>query len=245
MDSFDIADVGPWEDEEEEKEAGEQADPAARPAGAWTSEVLARGGRVWASVRRPRSCPGPAPAVAANRRPDGQCTSIEDVYMRYQHVVWSKLQRPDIEPAVAEEIHQDVFLTMDQLVHKNGLPDNVASMLATITGNLICNHLRQRERRPQFAEGVEVDELPASQPDVEQRVRRAEREQLVEVILAKLPQDAAMLIRWIDLCGLTQEEVAGILERPLKTVKTQHLRARARFRDLIKRLYSVDLGVGA
>jgi DNA-directed RNA polymerase specialized sigma24 family protein len=90
-----------------------------------------------------------------------------------------------------------------------------------------------------------VDELPASQPDVEQRVDRAERKRLVEVILAKPPRDAAMLIRWIDLGELTQEEVAGILERPLKTVKTQHLRARARFRDLVKRLYEEDLGGGA
>jgi RNA polymerase sigma factor (sigma-70 family) len=183
--------------------------------------------------------------VAPIQRPDRLCTSLEDVYRLYQQFVWSKLRRPDVEPAVAEEIHQEVFLTMDKLIHKNGLPDNVASMLATITRHLICNYLRQRVRRPRFAYGVEVDEMPASQPDVELRVGRAERKRLVEVLLAKLPRDAAMLIRWIDLGELTQEEVAGILGRPLKTVKTQHLRARARFRELVERLYEVDLGGGA
>jgi RNA polymerase sigma factor (sigma-70 family) len=118
-------------------------------------------------------------------------------------------------------------------------------MLATITGRLICNHLRQRERRPRIAAEVEPDELPASQPDVEQGVRRAERKRLVEVILAKLPREAAMLIRCIDLGELTHEDVAKALERPLKTVKTQHHRARARFRDLVERLYAMDLGGGA
>jgi RNA polymerase sigma-70 factor (ECF subfamily) len=153
--------------------------------------------------------------------------------------------RLNIDRAEAEEIHQEVFLAVDKVIHKNGLPDNMAGMLTVITKNLICNHLRQRERRPEFAAGVELDEMPASQPDVEQRVNRAERKWLVEVILSKLPREAAMLIRWIDLGELTQEDVAGILERPLKTVKTQHLRARARFRDLVERLYPVDLGGGA
>ena len=48
-------------------------------------------------------------------------------------------------------------------------------------------------------------------------MRRAEQKRLVEVILAELPQYAAMLIRWIDLDGLTQEEVAERLARPLKS----------------------------
>jgi DNA-directed RNA polymerase specialized sigma24 family protein len=64
------------------------------------------------------------------------------------------------------------------VIHKNGLPDNMAGMLTVITKNLICNHLRQRKRRPKFADGVELDEMPASQPDVEQRVSRAERKWL-------------------------------------------------------------------
>lgn len=242
MDRFDTAEVGTWEEKEE---AGEPADPEGRAPGARPSERLARGSGAWAPVRRPLPRPRSAPAVAPIQGPDRLGTSIEEIYALYQQFVWSKLRRPDVEPGVAEEIHQEVFLTMDKLIHKNGLPDSVASMLATITGNLICNHLRRGGRSPQFADGVEVDELPASQPDVEQRVRRAERKRLVEVILAKLPRDAAMLIRWIDLGELTQEEVAGILERPLKTVKTQHLRARARFRDLVERLYEVDLGGGA
>ena len=110
---------------------------------------------------------------------------------------------------------------------------------------MICNHLRRPERHLQLVDELELDEVPASQLDVEKGMRRAERKRLVEVILAKLPREAALLIQWIDLGELTQEEVAGILERPLKTVKTQHLRARARFRDLAERLYAADLGGGA
>lgn len=54
-----------------------------------------------------------------------------------------------------------------------------------------------------------------------------------------------MLILCIDFGQQTQAEVARALERPLKTVETQHLRARAKFRDLLERVYGVDLGPGA
>jgi DNA-directed RNA polymerase specialized sigma24 family protein len=71
------------------------------------------------------------------------------------------------------------------------------------------------------------------------------RERIVEVILTRLPREAAMLIRWIDLGEMTHEEVAAILRRPAATVKTQHRRARERFRALAKRLYKEDLEGGA
>lgn len=77
-------------------------------------------------------------------------------------------------------------------------------MLTTIIGHLICNHLRRRARRPRFAAEVDVDAVPVSQLDVEQRLRRAQRKELVERLLAKLPPDAARLIRWIDLGELVR-----------------------------------------
>jgi RNA polymerase sigma factor (sigma-70 family) len=171
--------------------------------------------------------------------------SLKDIYTRYQGVVRRRLKRRNIEPAVAEEIHQEVFLTLAKLIQENRLTDNPLATLRTITGHLICNHLRTRERRPAFADDVELDALPASQPDVEQWASRAERKRIVEAILAELPGNAAALIQTIDLGVLTYEDIAWFFDVPISTVRTQHFRAREKFRDLLKRHYPMDLGGGA
>jgi RNA polymerase sigma factor (sigma-70 family) len=170
---------------------------------------------------------------------------LEDIYRRYRRLVWSRLFRRDIAPESVEAMHQEVFLTLEKLIQKNGLPKSVPTMLLAIAGNTICNYLRRRKRRPWFDAEVPLDEVPGRQPDVEQRMHRAERERIVEVILAEMPREAAMLIRWIDLGEMTHAEVAAILKRPGETVKTQHRRARDRFGVLAKRLYKEDLGGGA
>ena len=241
MDHFDLTDVGTWEGEEV---AGEPADLAWCAPGALRLDALAPGGDAWAPLGQRPSRPPAGPSLAPISSDHCPCISMKDIYEHYQELVRSRLRRSDVEPAVAEEIHQEVFLTMNRLFLQDGLrlPDNLGGMLATITENLICNHLRRYERRLELADEVELDEVPASRLDLEQR---AERKEIVEIVLTKLPREAAMLILCIDFGQQTQAEVATALERPLKTVKTQHLRARAKFRDLLERVYGVDLGPGA
>ncbi len=168
-------------------------------------------------------------------------TVIEDIYRRYRAYVWTKLRRADVDPEAAEGIHQEAFLVLDREIQRKGVPDNVASMLAVIAGHLICNHLRARQRRPQAAGGVEVDAVPSGEPDPERRIALSERKRIVAAILARMPADAAMLIRLIDLAEMTHDEVAEILGRPAVTVRVQHHRARARFRILAEKLYPTDL----
>lgn len=197
------------------------------------------------SDERSRSRAGAAPSVAEVEDDGPPCTSIEEVYRRFRQFVWKKLRRPDIGPASAEEIHHEVFLTLDAQVQKSAIPANVKGLLTTITGHQICNYLRRKARRPERAAGVEADALPACQPDAEQQVRGAERKQIVERIFGMMPKEAALLMRWIDIGELTHQEVAVILERPVDTVRTQHRRARDRFRVLAERHYKADLGGGS
>ncbi|MFO0758923.1 MAG: sigma-70 family RNA polymerase sigma factor [Byssovorax sp.] len=192
-----------------------------------------------------RSHAGAARAVAEAEPAGPPCTSIKDIYRRFQRFVWKKLRRSDIGPASAEGIHQEVFLTLDGMIQKNAIPDDVRALLTTITGHMICNYLRRKARRPEHDDGIDTDALPALQPDAEEQMRGVERKQIVEHILGEMPKKAALLIRWIDLAELTHQEVATILELPIKTVTTQHRRARDRFRVLAERLYKADLGGGS
>ena len=170
---------------------------------------------------------------------------FEAIYRRYRQLVWSRLFRRDIAPESVEAMHQEVFVTLERLIQKTGLPKSVPAILLAIAENTRSNYLRRRKRRPSFDAEAMMDEVPGSQPDVEQRMDRAERERIVQAILAEMPAEAAMLIRWIDLGEMTHAEVAAMLKRPRETVKTQHRRARDRFGALARGLYKEDLGGGA
>lgn len=189
----------------------------------------------------PTGPPSSGGAAARAADTEGRRPSIGDIYRHYRQYVWTKLRRPDVDPEAAEGLLLEVFLVMDRQIQENGMPNNVAAMLATIARHLVCNHLRSASRRPRFDSSVDVGELPCSQPDPEQRLRCAQRRDIVDAILARMPPDAAMLIRLIDLGELTHADVAGILDRPAATARVQHHRARAKFRELVERLHDADL----
>lgn len=167
---------------------------------------------------------------------------LAEVYLRYRWLVWQKLSRRDIAPWSAEAMQQEVFLTMGLLVQRRGPPESVPVMLLAIARNMLSNYLRRRRRLPPLDDEMVMDEVPLSQADVERQARGAEQGRIVEAILDQMPGAAAMLIRWIDLGEMTHEEVAAILMRPVETVRTQHRRARDRFRVMARRLYGEELG---
>jgi RNA polymerase sigma-70 factor (ECF subfamily) len=95
-----------------------------------------------------------------------------------------------------------------------------------------------RSHRPRPEVGVDATELPCSAPDPEQAIRIAEDKRFVHLVLAAMPEPAAMLIRWHDLEDQTHDEIAAILGIPLGTVKSRHHDARDQFRTLAKRLHA-------
>lgn len=240
MKSFDMTER--WNPLEEAADAS--VDPDEDADSVPPAEVLAKGGSALSTARSPPEG-RTAASAAEGKRPARSSRWLEDIYRRYKQVVWRKLRRRDVAPESTEAMQQDVFLIMEKLVQKKGVPKSVPMTLLTIAGHVICNYLRRRERGPCFDAEVEPDEVPESQPDAEQRMRSAERERLMTLILTQMPTEAAMLIRRVDLGELTHEEVAAILNRPAETVKTQHRRALSQFGGLARRLYKEDLRGGA
>jgi RNA polymerase sigma factor (sigma-70 family) len=173
--------------------------------------------------------------------PARPCTSFEDIYNRYAKLVRKKLVRHDIPPESAAGLHQDIFLTLNDQIQKNGLPARPAAMLSTITEHAICNYLRRRARRPQRDAAAEPDEIAtSSRSDIERRVGDAERKQLVRILVDKLKGEDAALIALIDLKGMTHEKVAWLFDRPVATVRTQHRRAREKLRARAEHLYKKE-----
>ena len=247
MDDLDFADFNLWE-EEEKVVAGEPADPAevapsARPSER-PSERPAPVSSRWAPLRRrlPHRHRAPSAARHPSQHPprNRPHLAFSAIYTRFKSFVRRKIEKRGIKHSTADELQQDVFVVLDKLIQRDGLPEKMAARLTTIPEYVVRNHLRWRGRRPRFVDGAELDKLPAPEPDAEHQVRVAQQRRLLDAAIDKLQPDDATLIRSIDLGGMTQKQVANEQGRLLATVKSHHQRAQARLGEVMRRLYSAD-----
>ncbi len=113
--------------------------------------------------------------------------------------------------------------------------------LTRIVTNACYDELRRRRRRPQASldalfvvdQGPEVE---MTLPPVEGPEFYAERRELADLLhraIQSLPEDQRIVLVLSDIEGYSYEEIAGILQVPLGTVKSRLSRARMRVRDFL------------
>jgi RNA polymerase sigma-70 factor (ECF subfamily) len=134
----------------------------------------------------------------------------------------------------AEDVSQDAFLRAFHRLERFRGDASFRAWLLQITHNAAVDHLSRR--RPEPVEAVseereaperEVRRLPAERLESRERIDRLE----AKLRVLSPEHRVALVLR--DIEGLSYEEIAGITQAPLGTVKTRLFRAR---RDLIEML---------
>ena len=160
----------------------------------------------------------------------------------YQDMVFTTAVRLVGNEAEAEDISQEVFLKAYQHYDDLAHSPTVGGWLRTVARNLSLNHLtRYRARWRFFSEifaGREDEhgpvDLPA--PDTsEQAVADADRHELLERALRKLPESQRVPLVLYHFEELSCEEIAAKLEISLSKVKTDMHRGRLALRQKLKR----------
>jgi RNA polymerase sigma factor (sigma-70 family) len=159
--------------------------------------------------------------------------ALAPLHGRYASLIFG-LSARSLDPAAAEEIVQDVFLTV---WHKAASYDPargpVRPWLLRIAHLRVINELRRRGRRPIVVpdpEGEHLAVMPDQAPQPDEAAWREFRRTTVQAAVAALPpaQRQALSLAFFD--DLTHEQVATFLGLPLGTAKTriraglQHLR---------------------
>jgi len=173
-----------------------------------------------------------------------------EAFMRnYQNMVFSTAMRLVANQAEAEDIAQEVFLKAYERFADLRNSPTVGGWLKTVARNLSLNHLsRYRSRWTFFSEmfsgGSEEDvqefDLPAPH-SVEEDLAHADRHQLVEQALQKLPPAQRVPLVLYHLEGLTYDEIAAKLNVSLGKVKTDIFRAREALRKKISLQLAAEL----
>jgi RNA polymerase sigma-70 factor, ECF subfamily len=131
------------------------------------------------------------------------------------------------DQSLAEDLTSEVFV---RFLHAHAEPVNAAAFLYRIAHNLIVDYVRQRQplRLPEDSSGGGGDD-PAYLVELEM-----ERVLLRRAIVRLTPeQQQVIVLKFLE--GLTNEEVARIVDKPVGAVKALQHRGLAALRELLAR----------
>jgi RNA polymerase sigma-70 factor (ECF subfamily) len=155
---------------------------------------------------------------------EGDRPAFEELYRRYARAVLGLALRRLGDRGRAEDACQEAFVAIWRSARTyDSSRGNGAPWLYAVARNAITDGLRRTPEPPS-----DLPEGPSSEPDPSARAEDAWRAWRVHRALEVLPQTERAVIEVAYWRGLSQSEIAELLDVPLGTVKTRTRSALAR-----------------
>ncbi|MBA3319494.1 MAG: sigma-70 family RNA polymerase sigma factor [Gemmatimonadales bacterium] len=193
------------------------------------------------------TAPGPTPAGDADlvaRAAGGDERAMAELYDRYGQVLYAVAYRIVGQRADAEEVVLDAFSqAWREATRFDAARGSVAGWLTMIARSRALDLVRARSRRERITASAAA-ERPDSAPamggwrvDPSTGVDHAERRTQVQAALEALsaPQRRAIELAFFE--GLTQSEIAELLQEPLGTIKTRVRLGMQKLRECLRPFY--------
>jgi RNA polymerase sigma-70 factor (ECF subfamily) len=169
----------------------------------------------------------------------GDVVAFNRLVVQYQELVFNVAYRIMGDPAAAEDVAQETFITAYQSL-RTFRGGSFKSWLMRVATNRCYDELRRRKRRPQSSLDELTDEnesyaflrSPTDGPEAHRQ--RVELAQAIERCLKALPDDQRIATVLGDVEGYDYQEIAAITRVSLGTVKSRISRARAKLRDCLQ-----------
>jgi RNA polymerase sigma-70 factor (ECF subfamily) len=172
----------------------------------------------------------------------GDLDSFNRLVLAYQDLLFNQAYRMLGEPALAEDITQEAFISAYRNLHsyRGG---SFKAWLLRIVSNACYDELRRQKRRPTTPlEPVDEDDEEIESPhwladpseSPEEATERSELNRAIQHCLKDLPEEFRTAVVLVDVQGLDYTEAAQAMGKPLGTVKSRLARARLRMRDCLQ-----------
>ncbi|PLV60297.1 RNA polymerase sigma factor [Thermotoga sp. KOL6] len=140
-----------------------------------------------------------------------------------------------------DDVVQDVFMRIFKGIKKFRGDSKLSTWIYRIAVNVCKDYLQKYKKRNEFLtdfqETDNEDEVyiqPQANEDVLKEVWRSLSAEKVQKALEKLSPEDRLLIKLRDIDGMSYEEIASVLRKPLGTVKSRLHYARKRLGELLK-----------
>lgn len=179
----------------------------------------------------------------------GSNDSFEELISRYAGKAFSLSLRLTKNPEDAEEVLQDVFVTVFNKISSFEGKSSFSSWLYRITVNTCFMKLRKRKQD----RSTPMEDLPAnwqqahasqsnSQLETEVITMRHEIGEVLEKAIQKLPDEYRPVFVLRDVDGLTSREVGKILNLTIPAVKSRLHRSRMMLRRRLRSILQEQFG---
>ncbi|HZG93243.1 MAG TPA: sigma-70 family RNA polymerase sigma factor [Mycobacteriales bacterium] len=166
---------------------------------------------------------------------DGDAEALAALYARYGRVAYSLARRILTDEQLAQDVVQEVFLTVWRDAGKfDAARGQVSTWLLTMTHHKAVDSVRKEQnlrKRRAPADALEFHEAPGGTEDEVWSTIRRER---VRVALGMLPDAQRQALGLAYFGGYTQREIAKLTDTPLGTVKTRMLAGMRRMRNVLE-----------
>jgi RNA polymerase sigma-70 factor (ECF subfamily) len=172
--------------------------------------------------------------------------AFREVVETYQNKVYNLTYRMLNDPAEAEDLAQEVFITVFKSIDQFRGDAKFSTWLYRVAANHCKNRIKYLARRhdrdrAEFDESIDRTAAagavtgPSATPRPDALIEGVEREQQLSAAIAELDEDHRLLIVLRDIEELSYEEVCEITGLPEGTVKSRLHRARLALRRKLTR----------
>lgn len=163
----------------------------------------------------------------------GQAAAFGQLVTRYQDRLYSSLVHVVGCADEAQDVTQDAFVQAFVKLETFQRASAFYTWLYRIAVNLSIS--RKRRRRPTTSldavREATGQDPPSNSPTPDDPLERSEQIAAVRAAIGRLSNDGREVIVMRDLEGFTYEEIGGILEIPVGTVRSRLFRARMQLRE--------------
>jgi RNA polymerase sigma-70 factor, ECF subfamily len=152
----------------------------------------------------------------------GNPSALGVLYDRYGGIVYRLALKILTDSQGAEDLTQEVFLTLWQKKNYDPQRGSLNSFLMTMTRSRAIDRIRSQgakqrsiERWGQNLEAAPIAPSPLELASISERAKR------VKEAMQKLPESQRRVLEMAYYQGMSQSEIAEKLDTPLGTVKTQ------------------------
>ena len=132
---------------------------------------------------------------------------------------------------MVDDIVQDVFVAAWRSLKSYSGEASLQAWLLGIARNKVEDHYRRTLSQPLAELEAVVDEIPIAESGIENRLDDERQKERAAQVLAELPYEYAIALRWRYWEGRSARDVASASGRTEKAVERLLARARARFKD--------------
>jgi RNA polymerase sigma-70 factor (ECF subfamily) len=166
-----------------------------------------------------------ADALLAVRCQLGERAAFDELIARWHEPLWRYLRRLSSSDDTARDLAQDTWLRVFRGITRLREPERVRPWLFGVARNVAMEQLRSQYSQMPHSD-VDLDSIAAEVPDVNLEEEFA----TLEAGLESLPIVERETLTLFYLRELSLEEIAGVVEVPLGTVKSRLFRARRMLR---------------